>query len=104
MYNASALAEIGAEREWATRPKDRNGRPQIFDGEIITACQSACPTQAIVFGDLNDYNATKHEGTRVLRWKAEPHNYGLLAELATMPRTSYLAAIRNPNPKMPEGA
>ena len=97
------VAEIGAEREWATRPKDRNGRPQIFDGEIITACQSACPTQAIVFGDLNDYDTSKHEGSRVLRWKAEPHNYGLLAELATMPRTSYLAAIRNPNPKMPQG-
>ena len=88
-------AEIEAEREWQTRPKDpRTGRPIIKDGEVITACQSACPTGAIMFGDIND------DTSAVLRWKAEPHNYGLLAELNTMPRTSYLAAIRNPNPKL----
>jgi MoCo/4Fe-4S cofactor protein with predicted Tat translocation signal len=88
-------AEIEAEREHAKRPKDKNGRPKIMDGEIITACQSACPTGAITFGDLNDTSSV------VLRTKAEPTNYGLLAELNTMPRTSYLAAIRNPNDKMP---
>jgi len=88
-------AEIEAEREWQTRPKDpRTGRPIIKDGEVITACQAACPTGAIMFGDIND------DTSAVLRWKAEPHNYGLLAELNTMPRTSYLAAIRNPNPKL----
>ncbi len=91
-------AEIQAEREFATRPKDAGGRPKIMDGEIITACQSACPTNAIVFGDINDPES------RVLRMKAEPHTYGVLAELNTMPRTSYLAAIRNPNPAMPKGA
>ncbi len=89
-------AEIEAEREFAKRP-EANGRPQIMDGEIVTACQAACPTQAITFGDINDRTSA------VLRAKAEVHNYGLLAELNTSPRTSYLAAIRNPNPAMPKG-
>jgi molybdopterin-containing oxidoreductase family iron-sulfur binding subunit len=86
-------AEIEAEREWNSpaRPKDVNGRPKILDGEVITACQQACPTGSIAFGDMSDPDAA------VLRWKAEPHTYGLLAELNTMPRTTYLAAIRNPN-------
>jgi MoCo/4Fe-4S cofactor protein with predicted Tat translocation signal len=88
-------AEIDAEREWATRPKDADGRPKIIDGEVVTACQAACPSGAIVFGDLSD------PASEVNRWKAEPTNYGLLAELNTMPRTSYLAAVRNPNPEMP---
>ena len=77
-------AEIAAEREART----------IKDGEIRTACQSACPSGAISFGDLNDPNGV------VGKWKAEPANYGLLAELNTMPRTSYLASIRNPNPEL----
>jgi Fe-S-cluster-containing dehydrogenase component len=86
-------AEIEAEREWnnPARPKDANGRPKILDGEVLTACQQACPTNAIKFGDMNDPDA------EILRWKAEPHTYGLLAELNTMPRTTYLAAIKNPN-------
>ena len=87
-------AEIETEREFEKRPKDSHGRPKIMDGEVLTACQSACPTGAIVFGDLND------TASQVLRWKAEPTNYGLLAELNTMPRTSYLAAIKNPNPEL----
>jgi molybdopterin-containing oxidoreductase family iron-sulfur binding subunit len=99
-------AEIEAEREWdkklpdgkPARPKDANGRPKILDGEVVTACQQACPTAAITFGDLNDPDS------KVLKTKAEVHNYGLLAEYNTMPRTSYLAAIRNPNPNMPQGA
>ena len=81
-------AEIVAERE---------GRP-IRDGEILTACQSACPSAAIVFGDIND------EHSAVSRWKNEPTNYGLLAELNTRPRLTHMAAIRNPNPAMPKGA
>jgi MoCo/4Fe-4S cofactor protein with predicted Tat translocation signal len=93
-------AEIVAEREWDSpdRPKDENGRPLIRDGEVVTACQAACPTGAIMFGDLADTRSV------VRRWKAEPTNYGLLAELNTMPRTSYLASVRNPNPDMPKGA
>jgi MoCo/4Fe-4S cofactor protein with predicted Tat translocation signal len=95
-------AEMETEREFDKRKAagkiDKFGRPKIMDGEIVTACQAACPTGAIVFGDLNDHDSA------VLRAKAEDHNYGLLAELNTMPRTSYLAAIRNPNPLMPKGA
>ena len=66
----------------------------IQDGDIVTACQAACPTNAIVFGDMNDANS------RVAKMKAEPLNYGLLAELNTRPRTTYLAALRNPNPEL----
>jgi Fe-S-cluster-containing dehydrogenase component len=67
---------------------------KIRDQEIQTACQQACPAEAIIFGDLNDKNS------RVARLKAEPRNYGLLAELNTRPRTTYLAAVRNPNPEL----
>jgi molybdopterin-containing oxidoreductase family iron-sulfur binding subunit len=72
------------------------GRP-IREGEIQTACQQACPAEAIVFGDVND------PGSPVAQLKKSPRNYGLLAELQTRPRTTYLAAVRNPNPEMPEG-
>jgi molybdopterin-containing oxidoreductase family iron-sulfur binding subunit len=90
------FAEIEAEREWDSpaRPKDANGRPKILDGEVVTACQQACPTGAIKFGDMSDPQAD------ILKWKAEPHTYGLLAEINTMPRTTYLAAIKNPNPDL----
>ena len=72
---------------------------KITDGEIVTACEAACPTQAIVFGDLND------EASRVAKAHADPRSYGLLAELNTRPRTTYLAAVRNPNTELtPEPA
>jgi len=77
-------AKIDAEKE------DR----RVRDGEIQTACQAVCPTQAIVFGDIND------KAGRVAKMKAEELNYSLLAELNTRPRTTYLAALRNPNPEM----
>ena len=64
---------------------------QIRDGEIVTACQAACPTEAIVFGNINDPDS------RVSKLKASTLNYGLLEELNTRPRTSYLAIVRNPN-------
>ena len=57
----------------------------------MTACQSACPTDAIVFGNIND------KGSRVAQMKASPRNYSILAELNTKPRTTYLALVRNPN-------
>jgi Fe-S-cluster-containing dehydrogenase component len=66
----------------------------IEDGAIVTACEAACPTGAIVFGDINDVNS------RVAKLKAESHNYGLLGELNLQPRTTYLARIRNPNEEL----
>jgi MoCo/4Fe-4S cofactor protein with predicted Tat translocation signal len=77
-------AKIDAERE------DR----KVRDGDIQTACQAACPTEAIVFGDINDPNS------RVSQMKADKLNYGMLADLNTRPRTTYLAELRNPNPEI----
>jgi MoCo/4Fe-4S cofactor protein with predicted Tat translocation signal len=70
---------------------------EVRDGEIVTACQQACPAEAIVFGNKNDPTS------RVARLKAEPRDYGLLAELNVRPRTTYLAAVRNPNPEIENG-
>jgi molybdopterin-containing oxidoreductase family iron-sulfur binding subunit len=72
------------------------GRP-VRDGEVVTACQQACPTQAIVFGDINDRQS------EVARWRSEPTHYGLLEELNTRPRTTYLAKLSHPNPDLEEG-
>ena len=73
--------------------RKKQNRP-LKDGEIQTACQAACPTEAIIFGDINDPNS------RVRKMKNEKTNYGLLADLNTRPRTTYLAALRNPNPEI----
>jgi molybdopterin-containing oxidoreductase family iron-sulfur binding subunit len=82
------------EAEIASQLEDR----YIKDGEIQTACQQACPTQAIVFGDINN------RGNRVAQLKAEKLDYSLLAELNTRPRTTYLAELRNPHPDLPQEA
>jgi molybdopterin-containing oxidoreductase family iron-sulfur binding subunit len=72
----------------------------IDDGDVITACQQACPTQAITFGNINDTTSNNGKGSQVRQLKAEPLNYGLLTELNTRPRTTYLARLRNPNPEL----
>ena len=77
-------ARIAAEKE---------NRP-VRDGEILTACQAVCPTDAIVFGNIND------PSSRVAQLKTSARNYALLEELNTQPRTTYLAAVRNPNPAL----
>ena len=77
-------AKIDAEKE----------NRKVKDGDIQTACQATCPTEAIVFGDIND------PASRVSKMKAEKLNYGLLADLNTRPRTTYLASLRNPNPEL----
>ena len=66
----------------------------IRDGEVVTACQAACPTRALVFGNIND------PASEVARLRQEPLNYAMLAELNTRPRTTYLARVRNPNPAL----
>jgi molybdopterin-containing oxidoreductase family iron-sulfur binding subunit len=72
---------------------EKENRP-IRDGEIVTACQAACPSEAIIFGNAND------PATRVAKLKAQQRNYSLLGELNARPRTTYLAAVRNPNPDL----
>ncbi|MBS0421382.1 MAG: 4Fe-4S dicluster domain-containing protein [Proteobacteria bacterium] len=67
---------------------EKLGQP-LQDGQVVTACQAACPTQAIIFGNINDPKSMVHEA------KARPRNYTLLAELNTRPRTTYLARITN---------
>ena len=69
---------------------EKQNRP-IRDGEIVTACESACPSEAIVFGNANDPTS------RVARLKAQQRNYSVLSEINARPRTTYLAAVRNPH-------
>jgi len=79
----------------AARIQSKREDREIRDGEIVTACQAVCPTEAIVFGNINDPNS------RVAKLKASPRNYTMLEDLNTRPRTTYLAAVKNPNPGLP---
>jgi molybdopterin-containing oxidoreductase family iron-sulfur binding subunit len=80
----------------AAKIEAEKGSRRVKDGDILTACQQTCPTEAIIFGDLNDPNS------RVAKLAAEVRNYSLLADLNTRPRTTYLAAVRNVNPEVGE--
>lgn len=71
----------------------KSGQP-MKDGAVVTACQQACPAQAIVFGDMND------PGSAISGLRAKKRNYSLLGELHTVPRTTYLAKVKNPNPEL----
>ncbi|MDB5557033.1 MAG: Molybdopterin oxidoreductase, iron-sulfur binding subunit, partial [Rhizobium sp.] len=77
----------------ARRSDNGHGR-HIRDGELMSACQQACPADAIVFGDLND------QSSRIAQLHRNDRRYALLGEIGTKPRTLYLAKIRNPNPEM----
>ncbi len=79
-------AEIKAEEQGRT----------VRDGEVLTACQQTCPTQAIVFGNILDLSS------QVAQSKAQTRKYGLLEDLNTRPRTTYLAKLWNPNPEIKE--
>jgi MoCo/4Fe-4S cofactor protein with predicted Tat translocation signal len=81
-----ALARIEAQKD----------NRKVRDGEVLTACQAACPADAIVFGDMNDKEA------QVSKLKQDHRNYKLLNELNTQPRTTYLASLKNQNREMPD--
>ena len=82
-----SAAKINAKKENET----------LQDGDVIAACQQACPTNAIEFGNINDPQS------RVSKSKKNERRYEMLAELNIRPRTSYLAKLRNPNPDLVDG-
>ncbi|CAN5478352.1 TAT-variant-translocated molybdopterin oxidoreductase [soil metagenome] len=86
--NAQITAEIDPEHP----------TQNVADGVIQTACQQVCPTQAIVFGDIAD------KSSRVSKLKEQSHDYSLLEDLNTRPRTTYLAEVKNPNPTLSKEA
>ena len=75
--------------------EDNNRR--VRDGEVLTACQQSCPTNAIIFGDIND------TASLVAKVKQDPRTYGVLEDLNTRPRTTHMAAVFNPNPEIASG-
>ena len=85
-YCTQRISNVRIEAEKRNEP--------IRDGAIVTACEQACPSQAIVFGNANDPNS------RVAKLRAQQRNYAIMPELNTRPRTTYLAAVRNPNPEL----
>jgi Fe-S-cluster-containing dehydrogenase component len=93
------LTRINAKKEFVNGiRKDKDGNPTdaIFDGEVVTACQQSCPTQAIFFGNLNDKDLSRNGAGSIVRQMVEEEgNNTLLDELQTLPRTSYLPRYTN---------
>jgi molybdopterin-containing oxidoreductase family iron-sulfur binding subunit len=89
-YCVQRITHARIKAEEATQPEDKN----TIIGQLQTACQQSCPANAIVFGNINDPNSL------VSKWKAKSRNYGLLDDLNTRPRTTYVAAVTNPNPEL----
>jgi len=85
-YCVQRIERVRVARELAGQP--------IADGDVVTACQQACPTQALTFGSLS------HPDGRVSRLHADPRRYDLLGELGTRPRTAYLARLTHRNPAL----
>jgi molybdopterin-containing oxidoreductase family iron-sulfur binding subunit len=96
-YGVMEKCTYCVQRIVAARVEAKKEDRRIRDGEVKTACQSACPTQAITFGDIND------KSSEVAKRRAEKRHYSLLEELNTKPRTTYLASLWNPNPEIGEG-
>jgi MoCo/4Fe-4S cofactor protein with predicted Tat translocation signal len=88
------VQRINNVRITAEKEGENGASRTIRDGEIVTACEQACPSDAIVFGDANDPNS------RVSKLRAQQRNYNLLGELNARPRTTYLGAVRNPHPDL----
>jgi len=82
------------QRIYAAKQQARIENRAMRDGDIVTACQQACPTGAIVFGNLRD------EGAQVTKLHAMKRTYSMLQELQVQPRTRYMARINNPNPAL----
>jgi MoCo/4Fe-4S cofactor protein with predicted Tat translocation signal len=90
-------ARINAETEEVRlQAADANAKRSIRDGEILTACQQACPTEALTFGNINDPNS------RVSKLKNQQRNYAVIAEVNVRPRTTYIAEVINPNSELEE--
>jgi MoCo/4Fe-4S cofactor protein with predicted Tat translocation signal len=87
-------AKIRAKAQIRSGQRPGSVNAALPDGEIVTACQAACPTEAIVFGDLSD------KDSRVSRLHDDRRSYALLPETYTKPRTRFLARVRNPNPRL----
>jgi molybdopterin-containing oxidoreductase family iron-sulfur binding subunit len=85
-YCVQRIRRAQIDAEVAKRP--------LIDGDVTTACEQACPTRAIVFGDVSD------PGSRVTKLHADPRTYAVLGDVGTRPRTRYLARIDNPNPEL----
>ena len=90
------VQRINNVRITAEREGENGASREIRDGEIVTACEQACPSEAIVFGNANDPNSRVSK----LRESVNPRAYNLLGELNARPRTTYLGAVRNPHPDL----